>query len=228
MFEAAAPSNYIILYERVSLKDDLNGRKPPSQSLDSNRWLRLPPVLAAWSAPGARSHQITALPLEPHPALEAVQLILSRIQGSAEQRPNRDWRRATGAWRFIAAESSASRPLSSSWEWNHLRSSFTSTLPKIDRLVRASSQRQSSEISLYMKWRPESFLCASQYLTFRPIFEPWMVRDITIRGKTTRGFGTENMQKIPGPKSRHAQIWCQRTHLSIHRSIMRRNGRCMR
>jgi len=44
------------------------------------------------------------------------------------------------------------------------KQSFTSTLPKIDRLVRASSQRQSSEINLCMKWKPESFLFASQYL----------------------------------------------------------------
>ena len=34
--------------------------------------------------------------LEPHPALEAFQLTLSQTQGSAEQRPNRGWRRTTG------------------------------------------------------------------------------------------------------------------------------------
>ena len=30
--------------------------------------------------------------------------------------------------------------------------------------MRASSQRQSSEINVCIKWRPESFLCADQYL----------------------------------------------------------------
>ena len=29
-------------------------------------------------------------------------------------------------------------------------------------------------------------------------------RILLLQHKATRGFGTENMQKIPGPKSRHA------------------------
>ena len=100
------------------------------------------------------------------------------------------WARSENGAIFVQASPRLCQKSTDLWESRHRGN--------CSRLVYAWSEDSNPFCALINTW------------TFWQIFEPWTIRDVIIKGKTTRDFDMKYMQKILDSNSRHAQRCLER------------------